>query len=315
MTALAPRRRPPAPRPSLLRGFFWLLLGLLYLPILILFVFSLNAGTTLSFPLKGFTLDWYARLFDDPGAARLRSDTACSSRSRAARRDGARDDGRDPAEPVRVPGQGPADRARDPAADRAVRRPRRGAADPVHARSTSSCRSSRSTIGHAIVALPYTTLIVLARLVGAEPQLEDAAMDLGATYPGTLRLVVIPMAAPAIISAWITAFTVSFDEFAIALFLAGPDRTFPVYLVRPAALREHAAGADRHGRAADGRDADADPGRRPDPTPLTAPTHAAVTAAGIRMPASEASSSALSVRSQGRSRSRRPKWPYAAVWR
>jgi spermidine/putrescine transport system permease protein len=85
-------------------------------------------------------------------------------------------------------------------------------------------------IGHAIVALPYTTLIILARLVGAEPQLEEAAMDLGATYPSTLRLVVIPMAAPAIISAWITAFTVSFDEFAIALFLAGPDRTFPVYL-------------------------------------------------------------------------------------
>ncbi len=85
-------------------------------------------------------------------------------------------------------------------------------------------------IGHAIMALPYTTLIVLARLVGAEPQLEEAAMDLGATYPSTLRLVVLPMAAPAIVSAWITAFTVSFDEFAIALFLAGKDTTFPVYL-------------------------------------------------------------------------------------
>ena len=41
---------------------------------------------------------------------------------------------------------------------------------------------------------------------------------------------VIPMAVPAIISAWITAFTVSFDEFAIALFLAGKDPTFPVFL-------------------------------------------------------------------------------------
>jgi len=86
------------------------------------------------------------------------------------------------------------------------------------------------TIGHAIIALPYTALIVLVRLVGAEPHLEEAAMDLGATYPSTLRLVVIPMAMPAIISAWITAFTVSFDEFAIALFLAGNDRTFPVFL-------------------------------------------------------------------------------------
>lgn len=55
-------------------------------------------------------------------------------------------------------------------------------------------------------------------------------MDLGASYPATLRLIVIPIAAPAIVSAWITAFTVSFDEFALALFLAGRDPTFPVYL-------------------------------------------------------------------------------------
>ncbi len=86
------------------------------------------------------------------------------------------------------------------------------------------------SVGHAVVALPYTTLIVLVRLIGAEAQLEEAAMDLGATYPGALRLVVLPMAAPAIVSAWITAFTVSFDEFAIAHFLAGADRTFPVFL-------------------------------------------------------------------------------------
>lgn len=55
-------------------------------------------------------------------------------------------------------------------------------------------------------------------------------MDLGATYPTTLRLIVLPIAAPALLSAWVTAFTVSFDEFALALFLAGRDQTFPVYL-------------------------------------------------------------------------------------
>ena len=55
-------------------------------------------------------------------------------------------------------------------------------------------------------------------------------MDLGAGYPTTLRLVILPIAAPAIVSAAITAFTVSFDEFALALFLAGTKPTFPVYL-------------------------------------------------------------------------------------
>jgi spermidine/putrescine transport system permease protein len=85
-------------------------------------------------------------------------------------------------------------------------------------------------IAHVVVALPYTTLIILARLIGFDQTLEEASMDLGASYPSTLRLIVIPIAAPAIVSAWITAFTVSFDEFALALFLAGRDPTFPVYL-------------------------------------------------------------------------------------
>jgi len=84
--------------------------------------------------------------------------------------------------------------------------------------------------GHAVVAIPFVLLIVAARLNGVDPRLEEAAMDLGATYPVTLVRVVLPIIAPALVSAWLTAFTVSFDEFALALFLAGPSPTFPVYL-------------------------------------------------------------------------------------
>jgi len=85
-------------------------------------------------------------------------------------------------------------------------------------------------IAHTVVALPYVLLIVGARLAGFDASVEEAAMDLGADYPTTLRRVVIPMITPAMISAWLTAFTVSFDEFALALFLAGTQPTFPVYL-------------------------------------------------------------------------------------
>ena len=85
-------------------------------------------------------------------------------------------------------------------------------------------------IAHTVVALPYVLLIVGARLAGFDASVEEAAMDLGADYPTTLRRIVIPMIAPAMISAWLTAFTVSFDEFALALFLAGTQPTFPVYL-------------------------------------------------------------------------------------
>ena len=84
--------------------------------------------------------------------------------------------------------------------------------------------------GHTVIAIPFVLLIVAARLNGVDRSLEDAAMDLGATYPVTLVRVVLPIIAPALVSAWLTAFTVSFDEFALALFLAGQSPTFPVYL-------------------------------------------------------------------------------------
>jgi spermidine/putrescine transport system permease protein len=80
------------------------------------------------------------------------------------------------------------------------------------------------------VALPYTLLIIASRLAGFDASLEEAAMDLGADYPTTLRRIVLPLIFPAMVSAWLTAFTVSFDEFALALFLAGTQPTFPVYL-------------------------------------------------------------------------------------
>ena len=55
-------------------------------------------------------------------------------------------------------------------------------------------------------------------------------MDLGATYRTTLRRVVVPLMGPSLLSAWLTCFIVSFDEVAIALFLAGGDPTFPIFL-------------------------------------------------------------------------------------
>ncbi|MGZ6298940.1 MAG: ABC transporter permease, partial [Candidatus Limnocylindria bacterium] len=65
---------------------------------------------------------------------------------------------------------------------------------------------------------------------GLDPAIEEAAMDLGATYPTTLRRVVLPLLGPSLLSAWLTCFIVSFDEVALAVFLAGHDQTFPVFL-------------------------------------------------------------------------------------
>ena len=223
----AGRRRRGLP---FLRGYYWLLLGLLYLPILILSLFSLNDSTTLAFPLQGFTTEWYERLFRTPAllTAVRNSLVVAVGSSVVATALGAmvaillsRFDfkGRSLLTglailPLLIPYVVLA------------------AALLVLFTAIGVDRSLLTVgIAHAVVALPYATLIILARLVNAEPQLEEAAMDLGATYPSTLRLVVVPMALPAIISAWITSFTVSFDEFALALFLAGREQTFPVYLI------------------------------------------------------------------------------------
>jgi ABC-type spermidine/putrescine transport system permease subunit II len=51
--------RRPGRRIPFLRSFYWLLISLLYLPIALLAVFSFSDGTTLAFPIEGFTLDWY----------------------------------------------------------------------------------------------------------------------------------------------------------------------------------------------------------------------------------------------------------------
>src|SRR5262249_10811600 len=58
------------PRPPLLGVYYAVLILLLYLPIAVLFLFSFNAGTSLSFPLQGLTTHWYERLFHSPEVLR-----------------------------------------------------------------------------------------------------------------------------------------------------------------------------------------------------------------------------------------------------
>jgi ABC-type spermidine/putrescine transport system permease subunit II len=86
-------------------------------------------------------------------------------------------------------------------------------------------------IAHTVVALPYVILIVSAGLAGFDPDLEEAAMDLGAPYWRVIFNIVLPLIVPSILSAWLVAFTVSLDEVVLAQFLAGTDYTFPVYLL------------------------------------------------------------------------------------
>jgi spermidine/putrescine transport system permease protein len=84
--------------------------------------------------------------------------------------------------------------------------------------------------GHVVISLPYTILVLLPRLEQIDASLEEAAYDLGAGPFRTFRWVTFPLILPAIVSAFLIAFTTSFDEYAVASFLVGTRETFPIFL-------------------------------------------------------------------------------------
>ena len=101
------------------------------------------------------------------------------------------------------------------------------------------------TIGHVVVALPYTILVVTPLLERLSISLEEAAHDLGASPWGTFWRVTFPLLYPALISAFLIALTLSFDEYAIASFLAGSSPTWPVFLFTSSVCRASCRSSSR----------------------------------------------------------------------
>lgn len=86
-------------------------------------------------------------------------------------------------------------------------------------------------LAHITFSLAYVVLVVMARLRTADPALEEAAMDLGATEWQAFRLVTLPLLRPGILAAALLAFTVSFDDYVITSLLAGVDsETLPMVI-------------------------------------------------------------------------------------
>jgi spermidine/putrescine transport system permease protein len=85
-------------------------------------------------------------------------------------------------------------------------------------------------LGHLVFTTPYVVLIVGARLQGFDKALEWAAADLGATPARTLRHVILPLIAPAIMAGALISVTLSIDEFICTFFLIGPQLTLPIYI-------------------------------------------------------------------------------------
>lgn len=209
--------------------YFWILAFLLYLPIVLLIIFSFNDSIHLVFPLKGFSVDSYISLAQNRelidavqvslflGLGTAVVSTILGTMGAIAIV-GFDFPGRNVitalgALPLFIPYV------------------ILGVSSLILFKEIGIPLSAWAAgIAHVIVSIPYALLIVSARLVGFPQSLEEAAMDLGTTYWGALFRVTLPISLPSIIAAFLVSFTISFDEYAISSFLVGVQTTLPVYL-------------------------------------------------------------------------------------
>jgi putrescine transport system permease protein len=85
------------------------------------------------------------------------------------------------------------------------------------------------TIAHITFAMAYVTVIVQSRLAGFDDALEEAALDLGAKPATVFFRITLPLIVPALLSGWLLAFTLSWDDVVISQFVSGPgSSTLPM---------------------------------------------------------------------------------------
>jgi putrescine transport system permease protein len=90
---------------------------------------------------------------------------------------------------------------------------------------------STITIAHITLTMSYVTVVVQSRLSTMDDSLEEAAMDLGARPAKVFMLITLPIIAPAMVSGWLLAFTLSLDDLVIASFTSGPStNTLPMMI-------------------------------------------------------------------------------------
>ncbi len=216
---------------------FWFLVVFLYAPLVILIIFSFNDSEIVSFPWLGFTTKWYHQFIQEPALlSALKTSVLVATLTSIV-----------------------ATALAIPASIALVRRRffAKGFVSGVmlaplviplvvlgisllilfHAAGVPLSPYT-AVIGHVVIAMPFAILTLVPRLRRIPAALEDASRDLGATAMQTFRLITFPLLAPAMISAFLISFTISFDELVISSFLVGDQVTFPVYLYSQLRLPE-----------------------------------------------------------------------------
>lgn len=201
----------------------------LYVPVLLLPVFSFNDSIFISFPLKGFTTKWYEQAFADQDMlnaliASLQVGLVVAIISTILGLFGAKAVTR-----YRMPGQG--------AVTGMIMLPLfipeiiLGISLLILINGLELDLSLLTVgIGHVMLCTPFAMAVLTSRLDGFDKSLEEASMDLGESPWMTFWRVTFPLVAPGIVSSLLLTFIVSFDEFLLSFFLAGQQPTLPVYI-------------------------------------------------------------------------------------
>lgn len=200
----------------------------LYLPIVVLVLFSFSASRYAAV-WGGFSLDWYARLFRNErilevlmnsamvaGGATLLAVIFGTAAAFALSR-------------LRMPGRAPLETAM--VLPIVMPELVQGIALLLLFVLVLPIKLGLTTIAiaHSVFGIAYVALVVRARLAGLDPQLDEAARDLGASPGQTFVRVTLPLVLPGVIGGALLAFTLSFDDFVIAFFVAGPGAsTLPI---------------------------------------------------------------------------------------
>ena len=217
----------PNPWPLLGRAFLVVAYGFLFLPLIMLVLFSFQANRFPGLPLQGWTLQWDEKLFDQGtlisalGHSLIVSPAAATAGTvigflGAYALNRFTFPGKEIllgiiALPILIP-------------PLILGVAFLGLLARIHLNGTLFS----IFLTHVVLVTAPALSILQLRLSQMPRAIEEAAWDLGASEWQTLRKVVIPFAVPGILGGWLLAFTFSFDEFIIAWFVSGFDQTLPV---------------------------------------------------------------------------------------
>ena len=201
----------------------------LYLPLVVVVLFSFHATGALSFPFTGFSFRWYRDTFGSPTFSSALQNSAIVATSVAILTlvlgtmaayglSRCRPSLRAPLAalfflPITLPGLFV------------------GIALLVYfARLDVQLSLTTVMIAHFVFVFPYFMLVAIAALDRLDPALEEAASDLGASPWKVFRKITLPQIWPILAGATALAFALSFDEFIITFFVIGPDSTLPMFI-------------------------------------------------------------------------------------